>query len=818
MLSGVGNVSLGAGSRDFGALTARGRLGDSTSLTVSYDSRRLDQGRDDFGRATDPLGEGEYAIRGDASVQRSVSASRYAFAARLERNHDWLALGDLQATDFADGLTLSRYTRALPGAAGRLETGPVAWQGFGAFTSQLLKQMQVRGDGSSGPYTLAMDVLPGTERVALEVRALENATRTVSRQGLIRYVDYQIDYRRGTLLFKDPVPASDPFGNPVFIMVTFEVEGGGERKAVWGGRASGNLAGIPGLSAANRIPVGLTFVQDDLADGRFRLMGADAALELGPALRVGAEVARAQGPDSTGLAVQMDGSASLFDGAVAMRGRWLRIGDEFMNPANRGLLGGTEEFSASAAWQAGVTQLRLEHQDQEFNTRDLSRSQSRFEGSRSLSDDVKLQLQLTRESVKTRGLTDRGGAGQLKLDWKPHERFGFWLQGRRQLWSDGEDLTTGDFLGGGASVKLTSSVAIESRHLRVFPAGDRDPYSLTNVGVRSELASGAKAWGSYQLTGGIDGPSNAAVLGLSHALQLGHSWRVTGLLERRKGVRQAPLGDNVLALPFGGEEEDYWSTGLGVEHLPDDAPYRVTARGEVRRGALSSNGLVTLAGDFTLNESLALLSRQELIWTERLQGDDLKESRRVWSLWGLAYRPLGSSTISTLMKLEWKDDEDPGGAGVMNTPGRDRRLIATAEGIWTPSARVEVGGRYSFRRAKRTDPLGIAAGGYTANTTADYVGAKAEVALFGPFAVRLDLRLLNERLSRTREWDVAPSVLLEMPGGIRLQGGYRFGSLQDPDFAVRSGKGAFLNIGTRVSENLIKDLAGFWRDRLAGAH
>jgi hypothetical protein len=55
-----------------------------------------------------------------------------------------------------------------------------------------------------------------------------------------------------------------------------------------------------------------------------------------------------------------------------------------------------------------------------------------------------------------------------------------------------------------------------------------------------------------------------------------------------------------------------------------------------------------------------------------------------------------------------------------------------------------------------------------------------------------------------------------MPGGIRLQGGYRFGSLQDPDFAVRSGKGAFLNIGTRVSENLIRDLAGFWRDRLAG--
>jgi hypothetical protein len=814
-VTGVGSVSLGAGPEAFGALTARGRIGEETGVTLSYDTRRLDQGREEFGRSTDPLGEGQYPILGDASEKRSLSASRYAFAARVERDQDWLMVGDLMTTDFTEGLTLSRYSRALPGAAARFQTGPVTWRGFGALTTQSLRQAQIRGDGSSGPYSLASDILPGTEQVSVEVRALENATRIVSQQGLQRYVDYHIDYQNGTLLLKRPVPASDPSGNPVFLMVTYEAESGGERSAVWGLRASGDLAGIPGLASAGSLPVGVTYVEDDQALGRYRLLGGNLGMTLGQTLNLRTEVARGESPDSTDIAAQIEGALRLFEGKLELSGRWLRIGDEFRNPAHRGLLGGTEEIRVGAGGTLLGAKVTAEHQRQEFGTQGLERAQSLASVAKNITDDLNLQLQVSAENASTPTMEEEGGAGQLRLTWKPWEKLSLWSEARRQLWSRGDVLATGDFVGGGASLKVTSSLSLEARHLRVDPRGEGTPYSLTNLGARSELASGARAWGSYQLAGGISGPSNAAVLGLSHRLQLGSAWTLNTLLERRQGVRQAPMGDKVLALPFAGQEEDSWSAGLGVEHLPADAPYRLSAKGEMREGTDYSNRMASLAGDVSFNASLALLSRQELVWTEREQGGKQRESQRFWSLWGMAFRPFDTDALNALAKVEWREDRDAGGVGVLNTPGQDRRLIATGEIIWAPAAGWEFGGRYSFRRANNTVSAGKGDGGTAVRTTADYLGARAEVPLFPWLGIQTDLRLLRERTAGESRWDLSPSLVTNLPGGLLVQGGYRFGDLQDPDFAVRSGKGWFLTMDLRVTEGLFSDAAGFWRSRFS---
>jgi len=73
----------------------------------------------------------------------------------------------------------------------------------------------------------------------------------------------------------------------------------------------------------------------------------------------------------------------------------------------------------------------------------------------------------------------------------------------------------------------------------------------------------------------------------------------------------------VRALPFLETEDDYWSLGVGVELLPAATPYRMSARGEMRDGTALASRLFTLAGDVAVNRSLALLSRQELMRTER---------------------------------------------------------------------------------------------------------------------------------------------------------------------------------------------------------
>ena len=98
LLTAVGQVGIGASPEAFGALTLRGRIDPRTSIVASYDSRRLDAGTDGFARTWDPLDPTQYPLLGDASSQRTLSASHYQLAARVERGYDWLAFGDITTT------------------------------------------------------------------------------------------------------------------------------------------------------------------------------------------------------------------------------------------------------------------------------------------------------------------------------------------------------------------------------------------------------------------------------------------------------------------------------------------------------------------------------------------------------------------------------------------------------------------------------------------------------------------------------------------------------------------------------------------------
>src|SRR5207237_4223618 len=151
-------------------------------------------------RTAAPRAEVQYPVLGHWSTQRAETASRYALSAKLQRGFDWVALGDVTTTEFAAGLELGAYRRSLAGAAARVTAGPLVVQGFGSSTAQAVRQLQLRGEGISGPYVLSLGIVAGTDHVVLETRAIDNAQRVVSRQELVHFVDYQIDYTAGTLL------------------------------------------------------------------------------------------------------------------------------------------------------------------------------------------------------------------------------------------------------------------------------------------------------------------------------------------------------------------------------------------------------------------------------------------------------------------------------------------------------------------------------------------------------------------------------------------------------------------------------------------
>lgn len=809
MVTGSGQVGVGAAPGAFGSLSAVGHLDKRTAITLNYDSRRVDAGSDVFGRSSDPLDPAQYPLLGDAGTVRTENSSRYSVAAKIERGFDWITLGDVTTNDFASGLQLAGYRRALPGVTGRVTTGPVTLQGFGSSTSQTVRQEQIRGQGISGPYALASAVVPGTEVVNIETRALENAQRLVSRQTLVRFVDYEIDYSRGTLLFKRPLPASDTYGNPVFIVVTLESDGSGPRASVWGLRATSDAARLRRLPMVDSAVVGALWVQDNRLDGVQQLAGTDVRFVSSSGLTIGAELSHSNAPDSSGVAGALHGSYRLFNDAVKLRASWMHIGDGFSNPANLALRSGSSELILGAKGHLGKTEFRLEHEQQAFAAENVSRQRTIAGILQPLRSDLKVETALVNDSYHTLSTADASQAGEIKVSWATTPALTVWTDARRQF-SRAGSAGQPDYVGVGADYRLTSLVSLEARHRQVSLPGDSLGYTISNVGLRAHLGGSTEAWGSYQLAG-VGGSHNAAIMGLNNKLKIGDALTLNGMFERRDGVGQASIVDPVRALPFLQQEEDYNSASLGIELLPPAGRYRMSTRGEYRDGDLRSVRLMEFAGDISLDSSLAILGRGGLLRTTQQVPGEAPFSRRAGTLLGLAFRPAHSNTLNVLAKLEYVDALNPIGGGVLAVRGEEKRVIGAVEGIWAPGPRMEFGARLATRRTSAM-PVYADSSTMSLRSSGDYMGARASLQLGARLTARIDGRLLMEHTSGAARSDAAPQLALSL-GAIETTLGYRFGDLRDPDFAVMGGSGAFLSVGAAITEKSAKTVADFWRGR-----
>jgi len=809
-VAGSGLIGAGATPDAYGALTARGRLDSRTSFTLGVDSRRLNDGRNVFDRSADPLDESQYPILGDASAQQKRTASQTWLSARVERGYDWATFGDVSTSGFASGLSLAQYRRAVTGLAAHVTTGALTWSAFGSLTSQALRQLQIRGAGISGPYQLATDIVPGTDYLRVETRDRTNPERAVTTQALVRFVDYQIDYTGGVVLFKQPIPAADADGNPVFIMVTFEAASAAEQRLVAGARAALDVRQLVGDGLhLDSMRIGVTAVSAEQAINPYRLIGGDVrAFRLG-ALDIGGEIAYSQRGDSTGLATSAKASYSLLNGALTIGGGYMHIAREFSNPSNVALQPGLTEASLQTGLKLGNTELRAEHSREEFALQGVDREHTRVGFVQHVGGALQVDGGVANDHVS--GTTTPASdvtAADVRAKWSVSPKLQIWTEARRHLSLSGPELSP-ELWGVGATYQVAPTLSFEASERYVSRPDSQKQYSVSSIGLRADMGHGTQAWGSYQLTGGISGAGSAAIVGLRNRLQLTPDLAVNVLFERRQGVGRASVADPVRALPFLQTEGDYWSAGAGVELVPKGAPYRLTARGEYKDGTLQSTRLATVAGDVAFASSLALLTRQEYFQNAL---PTVPLSRRVSSLWGLALRPAHTNRLNVLAKFQWTDDRNPLGGGVLVTRGEEHKMIGAAELIWTPLSGLEFSTRYAVRRtqAARVYPDSTP---QTLTAWADYIGGRVNLDLTRWVSLRSDGRLLVERTTGATAWDGAPALVLHPVAALEIAAGYRFGNLSDPDFSVRGGHGAFVTLSAVLTEKLFPSAAAFWRAR-----
>ena len=194
--------------------------------------------------------------------------------------------------DYDTGLTetvLGRYSRRLSGLQAIHEGQNTSLSVFAAETNQGFVKDELAADGTSGPYRLSNTrLLRNSEQIRVETRDRFRPDQIVNVQTMVRYVDYEIDFDLGQIIFRHPVNATDAGFNTNVIVVEYETSAEVERNVSAGGR-------IAVHTDDGRVEIGATYIReegdDKIADAKSDLIALDLRARIGNHTETHAEYA-----------------------------------------------------------------------------------------------------------------------------------------------------------------------------------------------------------------------------------------------------------------------------------------------------------------------------------------------------------------------------------------------------------------------------------------------------------------------------------------------------------------------------------------------
>src|SRR5213075_2204788 len=250
-----------------------GRIPGNNMLTLAYDTQRpinRTAGRDRLFQL-DPL-DRVYPLFGDSSTRFEAAPSNSKLYARIDHKRSFMMFGDFE-TDM--DAPLAGYSRKLTGVKAHFEDSKGAFITITGARPDTSFARDVLPAGQLGIMQLSnAEILPGSEVVLLEVRDRRNPEVVISRETLVRSIDYNLDAANGRLFFLRYVSTFDRALNLAQIVVTYEHRATNMNSAVYTARARKNFKGL-GLK------LGLSAVLEREADEpNFFLGGIDAEKSL----------------------------------------------------------------------------------------------------------------------------------------------------------------------------------------------------------------------------------------------------------------------------------------------------------------------------------------------------------------------------------------------------------------------------------------------------------------------------------------------------------------------------------------------------------
>ena len=769
------------------AFFAKGRIRGDFLLTIAYDSAR-ERGAEP-GSLKDVIEPDRYyTLYGDTTEQRNEAASARKLYLKLEREQFYALFGD-----FETGLTvteLSRYSRTVNGLRTEYAGERLSVNAFAARSEQSFMKDELRGDGTSGLYRLSQKpLIIGSEKLRIEVRDRFRSERIVSTRELARFLDYSIDYFKGEIFFKQPVPSRDADFNPVYIIADYETSTTTTDNTTAGGRIATRFAG----EAAE---VGLSLVHEGAQAGDRDLAGADLTVHLGEATELRAEVARSHADvapspaNANAQLLELTHTSHRLDGRVYLRNQEeaFGVGQQMSSESGSRKYGAEGRFALTDRIAVQGEAYRQEYHTQD-SQRDAAAAEVRYQdetrgvsaglrhvedvvsGAKTGSDQayVASSLDVLDERVRLRAAAD------------------FTLQGN----DSSIDFPTRAVVGSDWRLTPDTTLFAEYEHAE----GENISSDMTRVGVRASPWSRARIESSLNAEQTEYGPRTFANLGLTQGFQLSDRWALDAGLDQSNTLRGAtarPLNPEV-PLASGSMSDDFLATFVGA--LYQDELWTFTSRAELRNSDLEER--LTLAGGLYREAvsghgfSLSLLSTQ----SDMVASFD---SSQVDLGLGWAYRPAMSRWI-LLDRLNLIYEEQQ----ALDAGSQSWRLVESLNANFKPNERTQLGLQFGARYTRSTFD-GERYTGYS-----DLYGFDVRRDLGSRYDIGLQTYALNSWRSDVHEYALGIDFGVTVARNVWIAVGYNFVGFHDEDFSRNryTEQGPFIKLRIKADQDTFKDLA-----------
>lgn len=867
LVSGVVDLRLGPGASNFwgsfadyldpddigdvdfdldAAIFATGAIGEWLFTGAFNSDRALNDRCDGTGLYRDVQAcDQVYPVYGDSSRTDFLTPSIDSFYARLQRDSDqpgaeadYIMWGDYNTFEFSRASQdFTATSRQLHGFKGNYSLGPLQLTALYANNLNPFQRDTIVPDGTSGIYFLSERLLvPGSEDIYIELEELNRPGTVIERVRLTRNADYEIDYDRGSLLFRQPIRSVEvnPLGVTLVrrIVATYQVDNPDVSGDLFAGRLQYNFD--YGRDQASW--VGATFLTQDEGTQDFTLVGADAYIPLGDRGLVVGEFAHssfsAPGVDLQGEAFRIEADGEIFDNVLGRA--YLRSVDEgFRNSATSTFRPGQTRWGLGVNAGIGETTRVRAQYDQESNygvtpavlttaAALLNPGQQPIPGPRV--DNILRTINV--------GVEQRLGDAVLGVDWVNRNRtdrvrdtdtsahqivprfaiplglnLTFQAQTEINLTSDVDPLYPSRTTFG---VDWAAEPGVTVRLAQQFISGGGtglQPGSITSLDTIFDyaLTDNTSLTSRYSILTGYGGLTGQGAIGLNHRIKLapglhaqlgferifGDAFNETGSGEQFAQPFAVGVGASALGLQSG------TAYSVGLEYT-DNPNFQASARFEHRNSPSGSNNLFGASAAGKINPALTALFRyQHANYANQLITGQLGDTINLRL--GMAYRNPISDQFNGLLSYEFRQNPATTPDTILqgfNNSTSDHTLAL--EGIYAPNWQWELYGKYAMRYNQ-----GTVADDVSFSNTIHLAQLRASYQFAYQWDVLGEVRWIGQPTTSFNEVGFALELGYYLTPDLRLGVGYSFGSANDNSFAgsgYRSASGPYLGVSLKVNE------------------